>query len=225
MTGAAHAGTLTGKLELPAAAPPRAPSSHLGYLDRSENPYLPVRGADTTPQMFVELVGGPAAPAGAIPQASWLLQGDSFDKPLLPVAAGTEVVIKNVTKDQAITLAIPTDPDRLPKGPINATGSKSFKVGAAGTSLDVIDPERPYVHGRIVVVESPYFALPDATGKFEIPDVPNGKWTLRVWYRDGFIDRTDDNITVGPAKNNVTVKIPAGYPVKAGVPAAKAPGK
>ena len=225
MASAARAGTVVGKLDLPSAAPPRAASSHVGYLERSENPYLPVRGADTTPQMFVVLVGGPPAPAGAIPQARWLLQGDAFDKPLLPVAAGTEVVIKNVTKDESITLAIPSDPDRLPKGPINATGSKSFKVGAAGTTLDVVDPERPYVHGRIVVAESPYFASPDATGKFEIANVPDGKWTLRVWYRDGYIDRADDNITVGPAKNNVTAKIPAGYPVKAGAPAAKAAAK
>ena len=34
----------------------------------------------------------------------------------------------------------------------------------------------------IIVTETPYFALVDSEGNFEIANVPAGKWKLKVWH-------------------------------------------
>jgi hypothetical protein len=67
---------------------------------------------------------------------------------------------------------------------------------------------------------SPFFATPDARGNFEIANVPEGDWTVRVWYDDGWIDRPDDKITVGAKRTEVNPKLPPGLPRKAATPAA-----
>ena len=67
------------------------------------------------------------------------------------------------------------------------------------------------------MVPTPYIAYVEVagtTGKFQI-DVPEGTYKLRIFYKDNWIDRPDETVTV-PAKKgknevNVSVKIP-GYP-------------
>jgi len=39
----------------------------------------------------------------------------------------------------------------------------------------------PWMKGYIVVKDHPYMAVTDADGKFEIKDLPAGKWQFRVW--------------------------------------------
>jgi hypothetical protein len=34
----------------------------------------------------------------------------------------------------------------------------------------------------VVVVETPYFAISNRSGSISIPDVPDGRYQLRVWY-------------------------------------------
>ncbi|MEZ4367604.1 MAG: hypothetical protein R2939_15200 [Kofleriaceae bacterium] len=206
----ARAGTVSGKLELP-AAPARPPIAHPGYLDRGENPYLPVLPFDPTPQMVIVLEGGPAGKGPA--EASWELRGDAFSQPLLPVTEGTTVVVKNTSR-QPVTLTVLEDPTLLKNAVINPPSSKQFKAPATGTVLTVVDPERPHVRARVLVVATPYATVPSSNGTFEITDVPAGKWTVRVWYGDGWLDRPDDTITVGAGKTDVRLQIPAGYPVR-----------
>jgi hypothetical protein len=53
----------------------------------------------------------------------------------------------------------------------------------------------------VVVVPTPYFAVTDATGAFEIKGVPAGKYTLVVWHEKK--DGLEQEVTV-----------PAGKPLK-----------
>ncbi len=39
------------------------------------------------------------------------------------------------------------------------------------------------MEGYIVVVETPYFAVTDKTGKYTIPNVPAGTYTLKTWHK------------------------------------------
>jgi hypothetical protein len=39
--------------------------------------------------------------------------------------------------------------------------------------------------GYVVVVPTPYFAVTDKDGNFEIKNVPAGKYTLKTWSEDG----------------------------------------
>ena len=92
---AAQAGTVTGKLELP-AAPPRPQPSVKGFLDRVENPLAPVKPVAPAQQMVVVFEGDekPVSP----PQIVIDLLGETFSKKVVAAPAGAEVVIKNVSK-------------------------------------------------------------------------------------------------------------------------------
>jgi hypothetical protein len=205
------AADVTGKVELPAgsAAPP--PLATRGFLERSINPYLPVKPFDHMPFVVVVLVGEGAAPGAAVPVA-WDLVGESFARPLIAVRSGSEVTIRNKSK-RVVTLQSPQKEDLLSKGPINIGGSRPFAPPAG--FFTVIDPDLPHLLGRVVVVDSPYFAIPERDGKFELKGVPPGSYAVKLWYRDGWLDRPDDTVTVG-SKGDATVspKIPAGFKVK-----------
>ncbi|HVK82975.1 MAG TPA: hypothetical protein VM513_02660 [Kofleriaceae bacterium] len=200
----AGAGTVIGKLELP-SAPERPPSGTRGFLDRVENPLAPARRLAVTAEMIVVLEGAkPSAPG----QVTWELVGDSFARRVVGVPLGAEVVIKNVTRNTARTLVAAEDPKLIPAGPINPTGSKSFRPAAAGQVFTVGDKDAPHLKGVLVVVDSPYVANVDDNGKFEIDNVAEGSYKLRVFYKNAWLDVTTD-VTVGKGKTEVNPKVPA----------------
>lgn len=43
----------------------------------------------------------------------------------------------------------------------------------------------PEMSGYVVVVSTPYFAVTDKDGNFEIKNIPAGKYTLKTWSEDG----------------------------------------
>ncbi|MBA3538679.1 MAG: hypothetical protein H0T79_03560 [Deltaproteobacteria bacterium] len=214
----AHAGSLTGKLELPAVLD-RPPVSTKGFLDRVENPLTPVKPLSLGPAMLVVLEGDEKPAAGGI-QVAWELAGDSFSRAIIGALVGAEVVIKNTSRT-ARSLAAAEDPKLIPGGPINPTGPKSFRVATANT-YTIGDSDAPHLKGKLVVVNTAFIAHVDETGKFDLSDVPAGSYKLRVYLfhpatgKDGWIDRPDEPVTI-PAKGKaeVTAKIPTGYPIAA----------
>jgi plastocyanin len=44
----------------------------------------------------------------------------------------------------------------------------------------------PWMAGRVRVFDHPYFAVTDKEGKFEIKDVPAGKWRIVYWHENGY---------------------------------------
>ena len=210
---AASAGTLVGKLELP-QAPERPAAASKGFLDRVENPLAPLQATNVPHQMVIVVEGDekPATP----PQVTWDLLGDSFGRPVIAAPAGAEVVIKNSSKT-AHTLVAKEDPKLVPPGPINPTGPKSFRATDPGKVYTITDPDAPYLQGKLVVVNTQYIAYPDDSGKFQIDDIPAGAYKVKIWYRDGWLERPDDAVTVNAkGKTELNPKITALAP-----PAAK----
>jgi hypothetical protein len=210
----AHAGTVTGRLDLP-SAPPRPPLAVKGFLDRVENPLAPVKPVSLAQDMVIVLEGGevPMSP----PQVVVELLGESFSRHVVAAPAGAEVLIKNVSK-MARTLVAAEDPKLVPQGPINPTGPKSFRVNDAGKVYTIGDKDAPHLKLKVVVVSSQNIGYPDDSGRFEIDNVPAGSYKVKVWYRDGWVSRDDETITVGAkGKTDVNPKIPA----SAVAPAAK----
>ncbi|HEU0032288.1 MAG TPA: hypothetical protein VFQ53_16770 [Kofleriaceae bacterium] len=211
--GEALANPVVGKIELP-PPPPRPPIAVKGFLDRVDNPYKRVRDVDVGSYMVVVLDG--EAKEGVVPkQLSWDLVGESFARPVAIVSVGAEVVIKNVSKT-ARTLVALEDPKLIPSGPINPTGPKSFRP-TEPKLYTITDKDAPHLKGKLVVVASPFVGNVDVVnnvGKFEI-DAPEGSYKVRVFYRDNWLDHAEATVNV-PAKGKaeVTVKIPAGYPLK-----------
>jgi hypothetical protein len=39
------------------------------------------------------------------------------------------------------------------------------------------------MEGHILVLQNPYFARPDAQGKYNIAGIPPGDYVVRAWYR------------------------------------------
>ena len=180
-----------------------------GFLDRVENPLAPVRAVNITQQMVIVVEGDekPASP----PQVNWELVGESFGRPVIAAPAGAEVVIKDVSKT-ARTLVAAEDPKLVPSGPINPTGTKSFRVAEAGKIYTIGDKDAPHLKGKIVVVNTQFIAYPDETGRFEIADVPAGSYKLRIWYRDGWLGRHRRlrSTVTAKGKTDFNPKLPAG---------------
>jgi hypothetical protein len=211
----AEAGPVEGKVVLPPTGVPRPPVRAKGFLDPVENPHLPVKAPDPMPHMIVVLDGAtPAPPAPAGTQVTWDLAGDSFSRPVIAVRAGTELKVRNVGRGTPILTAV-GQPALIEKKPLNPTGELTFNVGAEPRVLEIVDETTPHLRGRVVVTTTAQIAQPDAAGKFTFADVPNGAYTVRVFYATGWIDRPDDKLTVDAKRQTINPALPPGLPVKA----------
>jgi hypothetical protein len=205
------AGPVTGKLDLPTTAPERPQVGSKGFIDRIENPRKTVQRVNVTQYLLVVLEGE-TKPEGA-GQVPWDLVGESFQRAVVGVPVGAELVIKNQSKTARTLTALEDGSLLQPPGPINPTGTKSFRASAPKI-YTITDKDAPHLRGKVVVVATPYVATVDANGRFEFPDVNEGTYTLRIFYQDNWIERADDTITVGTKKQEITAKVPAGYPLK-----------
>ncbi|MBK9030204.1 MAG: hypothetical protein IPL61_02495 [Myxococcales bacterium] len=221
---AAGAGTVAGKVELPADLG-EAPVLGRAYLPRLANPLAPARPLDPLPAMVVVLEPAGGAPAAKPTTVTWDLRGDSFARPVVAARLGDAIEIRNQGRGAPVLVARGA-PQLLPKKPLNPTDRVAFTPTAAGL-VDIVDEATPHLRGRAIVLERGLYAYPDAAGKFELADVPAGDWTVRVYYAPrnlargtaaptpaGWIERADDTITVGSKRTDVTVKLPPALPVK-----------
>jgi hypothetical protein len=55
----------------------------------------------------------------------------------------------------------------------------------------------------VVIVDTPYYAVTSAKGRFEIPSLPPGKYTLRAWHESGAM--SERPITVEASMPPLTV--------------------
>ncbi len=208
----ALAGDVTGRVELPPAEK-RVASQTRGYLDAVDNAILPVQSFNPTPYLLVVLEAQQPIDVTAPPQAHYELRGESFARPVLAVVKGQEVLIKNSGLGPRSLTAL-EDPDLIPKGTLNVTGSKSFRIAEAGKIYTIVDPSVPHLRGCIVAVGSPYYATPDRDGRFSFADVPAGNYKARVFFRDRWLAvEAAVNVPSGRGKAEVRLPVPAGYQI------------
>lgn len=175
----ARGGTVVGRLELP-PAPERAPVIARGFVDRVENPLADIKKPNLAPYLVVTLENDQKS-AAAPAQVNWDLVGESFARPVIAVPVGAEVVIKNQTKIARSIIAA-EDP-KLIAGPLNPTGTKSFRATQPAI-YTIGDRDAPHLRGKIVVVPTLHVATVDDSGRFEMTDVPDGSYKLKVFYYD-----------------------------------------
>ena len=64
----------------------------------------------------------------------------------------------------------------------------------------------PEMSGYAVVVPTPYFAVTDKDGNFEIKNIPAGKYTLKTWSEDGKPSTQAVDVSGATATVELTVK-------------------
>jgi plastocyanin len=115
----------------------------------------------------------------------------TFAPHVLPIVAGTTVDFLN--SDQVLHNVF--TPDKCagkfnlgtwPKGE-----TRSYTFSQPGCTPVLLCNVHPEMEGFIVVLQNPYFAVTDKAGLFSIPNVPEGKYTVRVWNRKP-LDGTKD---------------------------------
>ena len=82
---------------------------------------------------------------------------------------------------------------------------KPFQFNNLG-SVPLLCNVHPEMSGYVVVVPTPYFAVTDKDGNFEIKNVPAGKYTLKTWSEDGKPTTQAVDLSGASATVDLTVK-------------------
>lgn len=82
---------------------------------------------------------------------------------------------------------------------------KPFQFNDPGTA-SLLCNVHPEMSGYVVVVPTPYFAVTDKDGNFEIKNIPAGKYTLKTWSEDGKPTTQAVDVSAATTTVELTVK-------------------
>ncbi len=82
---------------------------------------------------------------------------------------------------------------------------KSFQFNDLGVA-SLLCNVHPEMSGYVVVVATPYFAVTDKDGNYEIKNVPAGHYTLKTWSEDGKPVTQAVDVSASGATADLTVK-------------------
>jgi plastocyanin len=82
--------------------------------------------------------------------------------------------------------------------------SKSFTFNDPGVA-SLLCNVHPEMSGYVVVVPTPYFAVTNKDGEFEIKDVPAGSYTLKTWSEEG--KPTSQSVNVAGDSTSVDITV------------------
>lgn len=107
---------------------------------------------------------------------------------LLPTGSGFEIVNSDAVLHNVHTYA----PGKEPRTVFNIAQPvkglrfpiKADKLKMPGIYHATCDAGHPWMSAYVVVAEHPYYAVTGRDGRFTLPDVPPGTYTLRMW-REG----------------------------------------
>ena len=117
-------------------------------------------------------------PAHSLPQITQI--DKSFDPHVLVVREGTAVQFPN--RDPFLHNVFSLfDGKRFDLGFYEAGSSKSVRFDRIGVSF-LFCNIHPEMSSAVVVVDTPYFGLSNRAGRVTIPEVPDGRYQLNVWY-------------------------------------------
>jgi hypothetical protein len=179
---------------------------------RVENGVLPIgpRVPDPRVDVIVVLEGAPN-PKTQLPNVTMALHGLRLDPRVAVIPIGGTIEFKN---DDRVphTLFVEKATTLMPATPTPAGQTRAQKFYAVG-EYRIRDEEYPHVEGTILVVQTPYVVRVDEKGNFKL-DVPEGKYTLKVFWRDKWV--ATQPLEVTGRTSEVTVQVPATPPAATG---------
>jgi plastocyanin len=134
--------------------------------------------------IWLTSVGGNSGPPAATPpahSAPQIAQIDkNFDPHILVVQAGTGVQFPN--RDPFLHNVFSLfDGKRFDLGFYEAGSSKTVRFDRVGVSY-LFCNIHPEMSAAVVALDTPYFGLSNRAGRLTIPNVPDGRYQLNVWY-------------------------------------------
>jgi plastocyanin len=181
VAGSASAATIKGKVTVPHA---RTLADIVVYVDKAPGTFAPPKQHVVMDQKNL-----------------------AFSPHVLPVVAGTTVDFLN--SDQVLHNVFTPDKcaDKFNLGTWPKGETRSVKFDKAGCAPVLLCNVHPEMEGFIVVLQNPYFAVTDKTGSYSIADVPEGKYTIKVWNRK-FLETTSsvEVAKSSEAECNLTLK-------------------
>ena len=121
----------------------------------------------------------PAAAPAAKPVATIAQQNKSFTPHVIAVQVGSAIAFPN--KDHFLHNVFSLhDGKQFDLGFYEAGSSKAVRFERPGVSY-LFCNIHPEMTAAVVVVETPYFALSDSTGRISLANVPDGKYVLHLW--------------------------------------------
>jgi plastocyanin len=186
-------GRIAGTVTLTTSAAARRAASV--YSTRSVAPKTAPVGPETRKVIVYLSDVVPAAPPSPM-RATIVQRGEQFIPPVVAVTVGS-------------TVAFPND-DPLFHNVFSLSRAKTFDLGRypSGESREqrfarpgivkVYCHIHSHMSALIRVFEHPWFAIPEESGAFELPDVPAGEHTLVAWHER--IGERRERIVVEPGK-------------------------
>jgi hypothetical protein len=199
--GVAQAATVKGVVRLPEGA--RSTRLYQGYW-RLENGNVPVQsGGGAKAETAVVLVGANGSRPPAPRTVTVEIGGLDARPRLVVVGPGSFLELKNTGK-VSHEFSTPADSTLMPIQRLAPGAVRHQKFTAPGGYL-VQCAEYPHITISVLVVDSPFFSTLDERGNFSIPNLPDGKVTLKVWTRG----RWAHEMEIDTAKSDdLTVRVP-----------------
>jgi plastocyanin len=145
-----------------------------------ENSASPEPDASSVVVWLQPLDGAAAAPAASQPTPQIVQHNKAFEPRLTVVEVGAVVQFPN--KDPFLHNVFSVfNGKRFDLGLYESGSSKSVRFDHPGISF-LFCNIHPEMSGIVIVVESPYFAISDRAGRVTFANVPDGRYTMHVWY-------------------------------------------
>jgi plastocyanin len=170
-------GTVTGTVTLTTAR--RAPLGTSAYGRRGVAPKPSAVGPETR-KVVIFLSGVKSSSPPAPMRVQMVQRGEQFIPPVAAVTVGSTVAFPN--EDPffhnvfSLSRARTFDLGRFPSG---ASRERSFpQAGVVKVYCDI----HSHMSALIMVLDHPWFTIPDESGTFTLPPVPAGEYTLVAWH-------------------------------------------
>jgi len=182
----AGAGVIHGQMQVPEPppAPQRTAQPYAGGASSMAQPRVPVRGSPQDAVIYIESI--PTGVDSVLPEPSGrprLAQQDqSFVPRVVAVPSGGAVDFPNLDPIYHNVFSV-SPAKRFDLGRYGRGKSKSVtfkKPGLVNVYCDI----HSNMEGFILVVPNRALARPDAAGRYALPDLPPGRYTLVAWHPD-----------------------------------------
>ena len=130
-----------------------------------------------------------------VPRVTVVLQGTTVDF-VNSDSVGHNVYWPSISGNKKLAHNLGT----WPKGE-----KKSFQFNDPGAA-SLLCNVHPEMSAFVVIAPTPYSAVTDSDGSFEIKDVPAGTYTLKTWSEDGKVTTQSVTVAAGTANVELTVK-------------------